>query len=199
MKNNILFRSVQIVCLLCVLTGCATPVAHQLYPGASLPRSEVASLIVPVEIILLSINGESFTWGDRMGRTKPSVIDLLPGDYTVTARYYMPGDYNDFGTRNDLPDRSAPTKLAFHAEAGKSYVISYKVEEDGITLWVADASSGEQESFPATPVAASAVHVPAGESASEGIAHGLEEMKSIWSGLSEKERKEFQKWTIDNP
>jgi hypothetical protein len=73
-----------------LLAGCATNSTFNLYPGPEKPSDEVATVIVPWQIQIRSVNGQKIPMSLLAGSEKESTFRVMPGAQVWDVRYYDP-------------------------------------------------------------------------------------------------------------
>lgn len=117
--------------LLCgaLLSGCTTP-SYKLYDGNQLPADKVARLEVPYQVDVLSINERERKVPVFALGAKQRIYELLPGTYTLSARYYT---VYSTGDDSHASFRSDPVTFVLEARAGRTYRIAHDpVPEDPV-------------------------------------------------------------------
>jgi len=178
------------------LTSCATVEEQRIYPGNPKDRSEVALLRVPGALDVLAIDGERIPKLTKHMGVRERVYELLPGTHTITARYYMPNNYDDAFSVDAPPDRSAAVDLKLHAAAGAVYTLDYAIDEKTITLSLGSATGDNLVTRGDEPVTEPAVEPAATPGSNETT---LTILKQAWGDASPEERKDFRKWIVDAP
>jgi len=132
--------------------GCSYRRTYKDYEGDSVPKGDVARVILPRYMELTSVDGESTgKWLQKIfvsGVEKE--LELLPGVHTISVVYLEIWPIND----NDNEKlRSDPLALTFTAEAGKKYRVAGNEPEDlesarryeaNFKAWIVDVATGKQ-------------------------------------------------------
>ena len=188
-----MLRNVLLMMLAAGLCGCTSVRREQLYPGAAKPARETALLKVPRAAELMSVDGAAVPNAGIFDKAEITAYRLLPGDHELLVRFNSPfgGDMRASG----LPEYSAPEKLPFRAEAGRTYTLRADIVRSGawsdVRLWVVDDHGGPavppsavQPSWAAQPH----VQPKAADSA------GLQQLKRAWEIAAPADRDAFRKW-----
>lgn len=129
-----------------LLAGCAHP-PLKLYEGPDRPATELATLTVPEEVEVISVNGKDVEGARGLMRKGDAVLQLAPGRYEVLAFYreiWQTGDAHD-------TLKSDPALFDVDAAAGGQYRIGYdapRTYEEAQRLaarfsgWVEDRATG---------------------------------------------------------
>lgn len=80
-------RSLFVIALSCLLAACAQQSHVQLYPGSAQPEQKVLTVIVPYEMEVQSINGESVPAANALFGAQDKTLHLQPGQYRINAFY----------------------------------------------------------------------------------------------------------------
>ena len=134
--------------------GCSYRRTYKDYAGDSVSKGEVAKVILPRFMELVSVDGESTgKWLQKLfvsGVEKE--LEVLPGDHTISVVYLEIWPIND---NDDEKLRSDPLELTFTAEAGKKYRVAGHEPEDlesarryeaNFKAWIVDVTTGKQVS-----------------------------------------------------
>lgn len=194
---NCLFKSIALCTFIFSLAGCATVEEQRMYRGDPKDRSEVAILTVPNAVDVLAIDGERIPKLTKHIGVRERVYELLPGTHTITARYYLPIDYDTAFSGDAPPDRSSPVDLRLEAAAGATYTLNYAIDGNIITLSLGNTTTGST----ITPVDET-IPEPAKEMAAaveKTETPTLKALKQAWGEASTEERKDFRKWIVDAP
>lgn len=129
------------------LAACSsTPI--KLYPGPSLAADKIATLKVPVEIEILSLNGSKVDAAHTLLGTDDQQLQLLPGDYKLLVYY---NNIWKTGTKSHEKIKSAPVEFRLTLAANHTYVMDFKhatntheaqAFRQHFTPWITDTSNG---------------------------------------------------------
>lgn len=199
-----------------LLVGCASSAARiNTWEGSPQAAANPAVLTAPGEIQVLSVNGQSLT---------TYLIDdlkldygLLPGDNEVVFTYktiWAKAGVVDNGESKVHIVESEPQVARFSAIAGENYQFSYEkpanrreaeslmedfsaeiVTAGGETVAMSSEWDGQSAFAPArTPVPAT---TGAGTTEGESSGTTLEQLKTIWAGATEEEKRAFLRWAFE--
>lgn len=137
-----------LLCLsLLALAACSsTPV--KLYPGPVQAADKIATLKLPVEIEILSLNGNKVKAAHTLLGTDDQQLQLLPGNYKLLVYY---NNIWKTGTKEHTKIKSAPLLFTLALNAGHTYIMDFKHatnirEAQGFrhhfSAWITDTSSG---------------------------------------------------------
>lgn len=132
---------------LLALAACSsTPI--KLYPGPALAADKIATLKVPVEVEILSLNGSKVDAAHTLLGTDDQQLQLLPGDYKLLVYY---NNIWKTGTKSHEKIKSAPVKFRLTLAANHTYVMDFKhatntqeaqAFRQHFTPWITDIDSG---------------------------------------------------------
>lgn len=107
------------------LIACASPSGPvKFYSGPPLPKDQLAIVVVPGPITVLSIDGQTVRSPSQESGTYE--LQLPPGHHLIAFRYYLYWGSNDSG----MIVNSKITGVDAQFEAGKTYSLRYKVPRD---------------------------------------------------------------------
>lgn len=139
-----------VVVLLTVLLAACSSRPVQLYAGPAQTADKIATIRVPVELQVLSLNGKKVEGAHTLLGTKDQQLQLLPGHYQLLVFYN-----NIWQTSADEHEtvKSDPVKLDLTLAAGHHYQVDFeraKTARDAeafrqhFHIWAIDLSSGAQ-------------------------------------------------------
>lgn len=169
------------------LGACAAPGPLQLYPGDPRPMAQIASVTLPEQLEIVSVNGARVSGGSGPLRRGELTLHLAPGAHELLVFYRETWSVGD----NDEILRSDPALFLVEAAAGGSYRIDFDRPRDysaaqalsaGFRGWTEDLRSGER-----TPSSASGRADAQGDSS-------LAEMQRLWQQATPQTRRAFGEW-----
>jgi len=144
-------RSLFVIALTCLLAACAQQSHVQLYPGSPQPESEVLTVVVPYEMEVQSINGESVPAANALFGTQDKTLHLQPGEYRINAFYKNVFDI-DGGLSHEVV-RGRTVVYSIDGKPGDTWELQFqkpanlseaKLFEDEFSSWAVNARTGER-------------------------------------------------------
>jgi len=181
-----------------LLAGCATTSTQNLYPGPERAPGQVATVIVPWQIQIRSVNGQSVAPSLFGGSEKESMIRVLPGAQEWQVRYYDPFADDRRDRHPQAVDRTGILSLRFEARAGVLYRLAFETPEQNPSLRDAEqkvrlfltTEAGQDVSQPAVGHV-DEPWVPEPVPLEQAT---LEQLKSWWRAAGANERQAFMEW-----
>lgn len=196
------------LCLVGLLTACASTGPIRLYEGAERPLAEVALVSLPEQVQVMAVDG-SDTGGTMLQRNSSFV--MLPGERVFSLRYV---ELFQINSEEHEVVRSRQAALRFTAEAGAEYRIEYDKQPSleaarkfakAPVFRLVNVKSGAVNESSAIKSYAEASLVDtitrAFESASgqEKTQTHLDLLKDVWGRASAEERAAFRVWVEQQP
>lgn len=185
-----------------VLAGCATPSAHKLYDGPERPAAEVASVMVPWQVQVRSVNGQKTPLSLYTGSAGESNLRVLPGAQDWQVLYSDPFADEREDHRNPYRvDKSGVETLRFQADAGHVYRIRFETPDSNpslrnarqqVSFSVVETASGEEQ--PAMVIRGVSSPAPGPAEAVPFEQATLDQLKNWWRAAGPAERKAFKEW-----
>lgn len=189
------------------LSGCQNKKNIQVYDPAETRLDEVATVRVPPDIALVSVDDSDVSDGFDLFIGGEKVIQLAPGEHVMVVRYSELWDFND---ENYEKFRSEKVSLNFNVEARGVYFVTHpklsnvkeaaKFEKNP-DIWI------EQEDVPAgvsttthnkrtdAEQADTGTVVKNGsDKTGEGTPEKDDSLKKDWDNMTDQEREAFRKW-----
>ena len=144
-------RNLFLIACVFMLTACAQQSHVQLYPGKSLPESQVLTLVVPYELEVHTLNGEHVPKANAMFGTEAKTLHLQPGKYEVSAFYKNGFDVN--GGMSHEVVRSQIAVYHIDGKAGEVWQLEFdkpanlqeaRELEKNFNSWAVNKTSGER-------------------------------------------------------
>lgn len=169
--------------------GCATTHVNQAYEGPVRPKEEVATLSVPYQVDILSINGRAAPGIPLFSAVERHDIELLPGFVELVARYNSPYDTD---SRKSV---SQPVLLRFVASAGLTYELMFNFGRSAreASLWISHQGNALPDPGPASTTSA---QVPG--LSPVAATSGLDALKQQWEKATPAEQDAFKAWLKRN-
>jgi uncharacterized protein YccT (UPF0319 family) len=193
MRTQLLVPALAVVLL---LSGCATPSTQNLYSGPERPADEVASVVVPWQIQVRSVNGQKVPLSLFSGSQKESTVRVLPGAQEWSVRYYDPFA-DDRRDRDPYVDQTGVVPLRFTAEAGRAYRLKFETPKEDPALRDAKQQVRFLVAESDSDVSQPGVEPDGAQRAPEPVAieqAALDQLKSWWRVAGPAERREFMEW-----
>ncbi len=135
--------------LFLLLTACSsTPI--QLYPGAERPASEIATLRVPIEVEVYSLNGKKLDSAPAILGTADRQLQLLPGHYKLLVFY---SNIWQITADEHTTVKSQPVAFDLQLQTGHTYQLDFteagsyneaKQFEDHFQPWITDKKTRQK-------------------------------------------------------
>ncbi|WP_313209499.1 DUF2057 family protein [Stutzerimonas nitrititolerans] len=144
-------RSLFIIAMAGLLAACAQQRHVQLYSGASLPESQILTLVVPSELEIRSINGQPYSAANTMFGASDKRLHLQPGAYQVHA-FYKNGFDIDGGMSHEVV-RGRTAIFDFEGQAGETWRLEFdrpqnlaeaRAFETDFPAWAENTRTGER-------------------------------------------------------
>lgn len=144
-------KFISLLCLTFLLASCASaPI--KLYPGDKLPSSQIATLSIPVELEILTLNDQEVPSANRLLGTSDRQLQLQPGNYQLLLFYK-----NIWQTSADSHEtiRSNPVTFDLSLNAGQTYQVDFERPKnahqayairDDFHAWVIDSNGQKADS-----------------------------------------------------
>lgn len=145
-----IMRTFLILLMCCGLLAACSSTPIKLYPGAEKPASKIATLKIPVEIEILTLNGKKISASHTLLGTGDQQLQLLPGSYDLLV-YYK--NIWKTGADSHKTVRSQPVTFHLKLAAGHSYQMAFhkptntQKSENFIqqfSPWVVDEKTGNR-------------------------------------------------------
>lgn len=194
--------------LVILLAACASTGPVRLYEGAERSDTEVATIRVPEQIQVMSVDGQERT-GGLLERNQ--IMTALPGEHVFSLRYV---ELFQINSEEHEVVRSRQSALRFTAEAGREYRV--EMEKQGNLdaarkfakdpkFRLVDVNSGAVTESTAIKSYAEASLVDtiskafdSAENKAQGPTH-LDLLKDVWGRASPEDRAGFKAWLDQQP
>ena len=194
--------------LVMLLAACASSGPVRLYEGAERPDTEVATISVPEQIQVMSVDGQERA-GGLLERNQ--IMTALPGEHVFSLRYV---ELFQINSEEHEVVRSRQSALRFTAEAGREYRV--EMEKQGNLdaarkfakdpkFRLVDVNSGAVTESTAIKSYAEASLVDtiskafdSAENKAQGPTH-LDLLKDVWGRASPEDRAGFKAWLDQQP
>jgi len=189
------------------LSGCQNKKNIQVYDPAETRLDEVATVRVPPDIALVSVDDREVSDGFDSFIGGEKVVQLAPGEHVMVVRYSELWDFND---ENYEKFRSEKVSLNFNVEAGGVYFVAHpelsnikeaaKFEKNP-DIWIEqdDVPSGastttHNKRTDAEQADTDTVVKNVSDKTDEGTPEKDDSLKKDWDSMTDQEKEAFRKW-----
>lgn len=144
-------RSLFVIALSCFLVACAQQSHVQLYPGSAQAREQVLTVVVPYELEVQSINGETVPAANALFGNQDKTLHLQPGQYRISAFYKNIFDVDGGLSHEVIRGRTAVYSI--DGKSGETWRLDFdrpanlseaQLLQDEFNSWAVNTATGER-------------------------------------------------------